>query len=101
MKLVLVREGELVHAYMRCNVKDTGKLGNVMPLIFIIPKGYQKSELYAEVWNIPFSTAQYSSPQSSYVGLYETGNKGIIYNANRIGNIYLQASWFTDDEMPK
>ena len=28
------------------------------------------------------------------------GNQGILFGANRAGNIYLQGSWYTDDPFP-
>lgn len=101
MKFVLIRVGNRVDAFVRCNLSDPTKLNTHMPKIFNIPTGYKmSSKISASVWNIPLSVAPAAFPYPNCNALYEIGNQGIIFASSRAGNVYLQGSWYTDDPFP-
>ena len=101
MKFVLIRVGNRVDAFVRCNLSDPTKLNNQVVKVFNVPTGYSiNSVIKRNTWNIPLTAVQYNFPQPICTALYEMDNKGIIFCSNRGGNIYLQGSWYTDDPFP-
>ena len=101
MKFVLIRVGNRVDAFVRCNLSDPTKLNNNVVKVFTVPTGYTLStKITKGIWNLALTAMQYTFPQPNCAGLYEMGNQGILFGANRAGNIYLQGSWYTDDPFP-
>lgn len=101
MKFVLIRVGNRVDAFVRCNLSDPTKLNNNLVKVFTVPTGYTLStKITKGIWNLALTAMQYTFPQPNCAGLYEMGNQGILFGANRAGNIYLQGSWYTDDPFP-
>lgn len=98
------REGNVVIANWRVNVKNASSFGGSMPKIFWFPDGFRPfSDMGGSIYNIPITTTQYSFTQSGYLnyaGILEAANNDIRWASNKNGNHYLQATYETKDAFP-
>lgn len=75
MKFVLIRVGNCVDVFVRCNLSDLMKLNNYMFKVFNILIGYKMFlKISVSVWNILFLVVFYVFLYFNCNVLYEIGN---------------------------
>lgn len=103
-KVELFREGNVVIANWRMNVKDNTKFANSMPQSYKFPVGFRPFfDMSGTIYNMPLNTYQYSFAASgdyNYAGIIEASGNDIRWASNRNGNHYVQGSFITKDPFP-
>lgn len=101
MKFVLIRVGNRVDAFVRCNLSDPTKLNNNLVKVFTVPTGYTLStKITKGIWNLALTAMQYTFLNRIVQVYMRWEIKEFFLVLTVFGNIYLQGSWYTDDPFP-